>query len=294
MNDSLYKLITESPTECISILHNGRLIKAGENRNFKTALYLNNDKLLGTKRRSFVQFDCNSFDNNEVSFSIWIAPKKQSNDNSIIISNETVNGTTALFFNSNGLANQLGVVWNEDVITSPTNLGVTLEEDVWSHLVVIFYSTGIVKTFKNGIYVSKTDMGMQPDVVNFSNIKVGGFCGWVDDFHLYKQPLDFGSVLLNQTASENVAYLFNKSRVTGELEIQTTSENNNTSHNFYYMQTEEYVNSHENYKLQQQYNHEHYEDSSKYRIDGGPNSNRLRIADGSFRTFSGKIIPNSV
>jgi hypothetical protein len=294
MNDSLYKLITESPTECTSILHNGRMINAGENRNFKTALYLNNDKLLGTKRRSFVQFDCNSFDNNEVSFSIWIAPKKQSNDNSIIVSNETTSGTTGLFLNSNGISNQLGVVWNEDGITSPTNLGVKLEEDVWSHLVIIFYSTGIVKTFKNGIYMSKTDMGMQTDVVNFSNIKVGGFCGWVDDFHVYKQPLDFGGVLLNQTASENVAYLFNTSRITGELEIPTTLAINNTSHNFYYMQTEEYVNSHENYKLQQEYNHDHYEDSSKYRTDGGQNSDRLRIADGSFRTFPGKIIPNSV
>ena len=60
------------------------------------------------------------------------------------------------------------------------------------------------------------------------------------------------------------------------------------------MQTEDYVEAHKNYELQKQYNQKYYEDESKYKIDKGENSGKLRIADGSFRTFPGKIITNSV
>ena len=292
MSNSFHKLITESPSDCKSILFNGRLIKAGENRNYKTALFLNNDKILGDKRRSYVQFDCKSFTNNEVTFSIWVAPKKQSNANSIIISNETSDGITSLVYNSNGLDNQLGVTWNEITSDSPTDIDVKLESDVWTHLVIIFNTNGIVKAFKNGTYVSKTDLGIQTDNVHFSNIKVGGFCGWVDDFNLYRKPLDYGDVTLNETASNNVAYLFNISRITGKFETPYRASENKD--NFYYMQTEDYVEAHKNYELQKQYNQKYYEDESKYKIDKGENSGKLRIADGSFRTFPGKIITNSV
>ena len=70
--------------------------------------------------------------------------------------------------------------------------------------------------------------------------------------------------------------------------IDITSEENNEP--FYYIQPKKYVDAYKNYKLQKMYNHEYYEEESLYEIDDTTNSGEKRLADGSFRTFLGKIM----
>ena len=225
MKNKIYKLVSDLENECEAIMHNGKIIKAPDNNNFKTAVYFNNDLSLENSNRSFIQFNCKSFENNELSLSIWVLPKNRSHENSVIFSNESYDKITGLFYNANGEEGELGVLWNEQKNTRVVKLGVNIEENKWTHLVLNFYDSGHIKVFRNGVYVNQLDIGAKNDMVNFYNIKLGGFSGWVDDFKIYPKTLDYGNVTLNQFASENILYLFNKSRITGDYIPPNTDSN---------------------------------------------------------------------
>ena len=56
--------------------------------------------------------------------------------------------------------------------TSVIDLGVIVEKDKWSHLVVNFNNNGIFEVFKNGIFENTINTKIQNDVVEFKNIKI--------------------------------------------------------------------------------------------------------------------------
>jgi len=292
--NTLHKIITTHEETCNATLYNGKIVRAGPSGNFKTALFFNNEPSTGDKPKSFAEFNCDSFINSEISFSIWVAPKKESFENAGIISNESNGRLTGLFLNSAGEPGRLGVMWDEDKLSTPLNSDVYIESDRWTHLVVIFSSTGLIRIFKNGVFNGYINVGIKLENVEFSNIKLGGFCGWVDDLNIYPTTLKYGNVPLGQTASENVAYLFNTNRITGSLGIPVDLNKEDGKSPFQYIQSTDYVTAYENYKLQKLYNHTHYEDMSKYVIDGGENQGTLAVASGSFRTFLGKITSDLV
>lgn len=285
MKNYLKKIITEDG--CGAILHNGKVIKSSLDSNYKCAIFLDNDITYKDSKRSFLQCDCNSFENNQLSVSMWIAPVKTSEENAPIVTNETSNGFTGLFLNANGEENKIGAKWNEQQNSSVIDLGVELKKDKWTHLVVNFNKNGIFEIFINGIFENKIDTKIQNEIVEFKNIKLGGFCGYIDDFNLYSKVLEYGNVKLKSRATHNIAYLFYTSRITGDVASPNIL---NDDTNFYYIQSDEYIEAYKNYKTHLENDHEYYEDSSKYPTDGGINDGRMKVANGSFRTFTGKIV----
>lgn len=292
--NTLHKILTTDGESCSAILHNGKVVRANSTGNFKTALYFNNEPSVGDKPKSYAEFNCESFTNNEASIAIWVAPKKESFNNAGIISNEQDGKLTGLFINSGGDEGRLGVLWDEDKLSTPLSSDVFIEPNRWTHLVVIFSASGLIKIFKNGVFEGYIDIGIEFENVEFSNIKLGGFCGWVDDLNIYPTSLEYGNVPIGYVASENVAYLFNVNRITGDLGIPVDLDKKDEESLFYYIQPTEYVTAYQNYKLQTLYNHKHYKDMSKYVIDSGENKGSLAVASGSFRTFLGKITTDSV
>ena len=285
MKNNLKKIITTDG--CSTILHNGKIVKSSTDGNYKSAVFFDNDITYKDSKQSFLQCNCNSFENNQLSISMWIAPTKTSEENAPIFMSETSSGFTGIYLNANGEENKIGAKWNEQQNSSVIDLGVIVEKDKWSHLVVNFNNNGIFEVFKNGIFENTINTKIQNDVVEFKNIKIGGFCGYVDDFNLYSRVLEYGNVKLKSRATHNVAYLFYKSRITGNV-VSPNILNEDT--NFYYIQSDEYVEAYQNYKAHLENQHEYYEDTSKYLIKGGVNDGRMKIANGSFRTFIGKIV----
>ena len=290
---TIHKIYSKTPDKVDGILYNGKIINAGSKRNFKTALFFNNESTNIEKPVSYADLNCNSFVSNELSLSFWFSPKKTSLVNSPIFVNENKNNLTGVFYNCGEHEEhegEIGVMWNENKNSTPTKTGILIPNKGWIHLVFIFNKDGKVRIFGNGVYLKKIDFGRDLDKTKFSNMKLGGFCGWMDDFNLYVDPLKYGSVQRGQTARQNVAYLFNINRVTGDLvtPVDISSEENNEP--YYYVQSDIYKKAYENYKLQKLHNHPHYEEESMYEIDGGTNSGKKRVADGSFRTFLGKIL----
>ena len=111
----------------------------------------------------------------------------------------------------------------------------------------------------------------------------------LDDLKMFDYILDYGNIALHSTAQNNVSYLFNLNRITGELDIlddQLFNENNSP---FYYLQPSDYVSAHENYNLQKIYNQKYYTQESMFTIEGGPNEGNMAVANGNFRTFPGRI-----
>ena len=287
---TIHKIFSKTPDTVDGILYNGKIVNAGDNRNFKTALFFNNESTNIDKPVSYVDVNCNSFRTNELSLSLWVYPKKTSLPNAPIFVNENKNNFTGVFYNCSENEGEIGVMWNEDKNSTPTKTGILVSNTGWIHLVFVFNKTGKVKMFGNGVYLKQIDLGRSLDKVDFSGMKLGGFCGWVDNFNLYTEKLKYGGVNLGQPALQNVSYLFNINRITGDLvtPIDITSEENNEP--FYYIQPKKYVDAYKNYKLQKMYNHEYYEEESLYEIDDTTNSGEKRLADGSFRTFLGKIM----
>ena len=287
---TLHKIFSKTPNKVNGILYNGKMIKAGSNRNFKTALFFNNEASATNTVVSYMDITCDAFTTDELSLSVWVYPQKTSLKNSPIFVNEHNGNKTGVFYNCGEQnSGEIGIMWNEDKISTPTQTGILVNPTGWIHLTFIFNKNGQVSIFGNGVYLKKIDLGRDLDKVTFSEMKLGGFCGWVDDFNVYPSILKYGNVNLGETAQQNVAYLFNIHRITGDLvtPIDITSEENKEP--FYYIQSDEYVKAYQNYKLEKLHNHPYYEDESYYKIDG-INSGEERVADGSFRTFLGKIV----
>ena len=289
---TIHKIISKTPDTVSGILYNGKLVNAGNSRNFKTALFFSNEATNITEPTSYVDINCNSFKSNEMSVTLWLHPKKNSLQNAPIFVNKSDNNLTGVFYNCSDKEGELGVMWNEDKNSTPTKTGILIPGTGWIHLVIIFNKHGKVKVFGNGVYLKEIDLGRDLEKVNFSEMKLGGFCGWADDFNVYNKVLKYGGVNVGQPALQNISYLFNINRITGDLVTPIDLDSEEKNEPFYYIQPVEYVDAYKNYKLQTKYNHEYYEEESLYEIDNVDKDGKKIIADGSFRTFLGKIVDN--
>jgi len=292
--NTIHKLYSEDMEKVDAVLYNGKLISAGQNRSFKTAVEFNNDADLNETIQSFADINCDSFSTTELSLSFWIHPKNNSFQNSPIFVNEDQDKLTGVFYNcgEEGEGN-LGVCWNEDKNKQPTKFDVKISNSGWVHFIILFEKEGIVRVFGNGKYLFKHDMGRDLEKVKFSNMKLGGFSGWLDDFNVYHYPLKYGKVNLNQLATQNVSYLFNTSRKNGDLSIPVDIDFVEKNEPFHYLQNNKFVEAHKNYNLQKQNNQNYFDEESMYQIVGGENDGKLTEATGSFRTFLGKIYDES-
>ena len=72
-------------------------MKSSTDGNYKSAVFFDNDITYKDSKQSFLQCNCNSFENNQLSISMWIAPTKTSEENAPIFMNETSSGFTYLF-----------------------------------------------------------------------------------------------------------------------------------------------------------------------------------------------------
>lgn len=288
--NSLHKLYSEDTTKVNAVLYNGKVISAGPGRGFKTAIEFSNDSYSADSSKSFADINCDSFTTNELSIAFWIHPKNESYRDAPIFMNEHNDKTTGIFYNCGSTSEgHLGICWDDDKNTTPHKLGINITNAGWVHFAFIFEKTGMVKVFGNGKYLQKVDMGRGFEKVNFSNMRIGGFTGWLDDFKVYHYPLKYGNVNLNENATQNIAYIFNTSRKTGNFSIPVDIDAKEKNEPFYYLQDEEYVKAHQSYNLETQNNQDYYNDESKHPIIGGVNDGKLQLADGDFRTFLGKI-----
>ena len=273
-----------------AILYGGEIRTAGTDRNYKSAVFFDNDVTTdASNTNSYAELNTNDFYSNDLSISCWVYPNKQSSTNSRIILNESNNKFTGLVFNSNGDFGRLGLMWNSSLKSSPVDLPIKIENNAWTHIIVIIKNSGIIKIFQNGVYSGNINLDYELPKVEFVNLRIGGFCGMLDDLQIFDYILDYGNVAINNVAQNNVSYLFNLNRITGELDVlndELVSENNSP---FYYLQPSDYVSAHENYNLQKIYNQKYYTQESMFTIEGGPNEGNMAVADGKFRTFAGRI-----
>lgn len=284
------KKINENTNSCSAILYNGKITSEGNDPFLRKSVFFDNDVTLDkTNTNSYADILCESFTTKNVSFSFWIKPTKESNINSSIIVNKINKLETGLFYNINEKNSQLGFKWSESELTTPTNLGLSLPNDTWSHVVIIFTEDGYINLCGNGIYLGSITNPNNFDEVNFSSIRIGGFCGMLDDLKIFDYALSFGPKLTNTTATEEVGYLFNLNRITGQLDYINSIEDDP---NYYYIQSSEYTNAYENYLLEKKHKQPFYGNESKVPIVGGTNEGNLVVADGKFRIISGEIKTN--
>lgn len=289
---TIHKLYSENKEKVNALLYNGEVIRGGENRNFKTAIGFNNnaiDENLSLKSFADISFD--SFRTDELSVCFWFYPKDKSFDDSPILINKSNQKITGIFYNIGKSGNnEIGILWNSDETSEPINTGISVPNDTgWIHFIFVFNKEGICRIFGNGKYIKKIDFNQSLEKVTFSNLRVGGFSGWLDDFQIYHYPLKYGNVNIGQFGLKNIAFIFNTNRITGDLAIPVDINKIEQNQPFHYVQSKEYLKSHTNYNLQKEFNHEYYNDESMTPITGGVNEGDMRVADGSFRTFSGKI-----
>lgn len=288
--NTLHKLYSSDKEKVNAVLYNGKIITAGQSRGFKTAVEFNNDAEKLESPQSFADINCDSFVSNELSVSFWIHPKNNSIENSPVFVNEHDNKVTGIFYNC-GESNEgvIGVNWNDDITNQPLKTDVKITDSGWVHFVFIFEKTGIIRIFGNGKYIFKHDIGRNLEKVIFSNMRLGGFSGWIDDFNVYHYPLKYGNVNINQIATQNISYIFNTSRKNGKLSVPVDIDFQETNEPFYYLQDEDFLKAHQNYNLQKQNNQNYFDEDAMYQTDGGVNDGTFRIASGAFRTFLGKI-----
>lgn len=288
--NTLHKLYSSDKEKVNAVLYNGKIIKAGRSRGFKTAVEFNNDTDKLESPQSFADINCDSFASSELSVSFWIHPKNNSIENSPVFVNEHNNKVTGIFYNC-GESNEgtLGICWNDDITNQPIKTDIKITNSGWVHFVFIFEQTGIIRIFGNGKYIFKHDIGRDLEKVIFSNMRLGGFSGWIDDFNIYHYSLKYGNVNINQIATQNISYIFNTSRKSGELNVPVDIDFKETNEPFYYLQDADFLKAHQNYNLQKQNNQNYFDEDSMYQTAGGVNDGSFRIASGAFRTFLGKI-----
>ncbi len=273
-----------------AILYGGEIRTAGTDRNYKSAVFFDNDVTTdASNTNSYAELNTNDFYSNDLSISCWVYPNKQSSTNSRIILNESNNKFTGLVFNSNGDFGRLGLMWNSSLKSSPVDLPIKIDNNAWTHIIVIIKNSGIIKIFQNGVYTGNINLDYELPKVEFVNLRIGGFCGMLDDLKIFDYILDYGNVAINNVAQNNVSYLFNLNRITGELDVVSDELSNENDSPFYYLQPSDYVSAHENYNLQKIYNQKYYTQESMFTIEGGPNEGNVAVANGKFRTFAGRI-----
>lgn len=285
---TIHKLYSDTPDKVNGIMYNGSVIDGGGNRDFKTAVGFVNEK----NKTSYIDVISDTFRTNELSVSFWIYPRGDSSKNSSIFSNVDNGKVSGIFYNcedSDTDEGEIGLLWNDFPETNPKLTGIKISNKGWAHFVFVFEKEGIVKVFGNGKYILRLDLEEGLEKVNFSNIRLGGYSGWLDEFKLYKYKLKYGNVNIKEPAEENISYLFNTSRISGEFSVPTDIIANEINQPFYYLQETEYMKSHENYNIETQNNYKYYTDKSFYTITGGQNDGKQRLANGDFRTFPGKI-----
>lgn len=288
--NSLHKLYSETEDKVNSVLYNGKIIDSGNTRGFKSAVEFSNDANKTESVNSYADISCDSFFTNELSVSFWIHPKNKSFKDSPVFVNEHEGKYTGVFYNCGDEDDgSFGVLWNEDKNSPPTKLEINIGNTGWAHFVFVFENSGTLRVFGNGKYMIKHDFGRGLEKVSFSNMRMGGFSGWLDDFHVYQYPLKYGKVNLKQVATQNISYIFNTSRKTGELSIPIDIDAIEMNEPFYYIQDTDFTDAHKNYNLEKQNNQNYFSDDSKHPTIGGYNNGKPRLASGSFRTFLGKI-----
>jgi hypothetical protein len=233
-------------------LHEALVRSGGTTRDYRQVLHLNNDVRNNTEsevtQHVKVQRGDSYIETDSATISFWIRPTGISKDTTGIVFNNAEEGgfSHGVVLSVNGNAYSLGYNWKNQKTSHNVDLGVILEHDTWSFVVVIIYSTGIVRVFLNNVYVKYYDLGVKHEVATFDNLEIGRFSGMIDDVKFYSDTLYYGKVLYGHPAQSYVRALYESSRIpdaSSTKETETTSTETSEL-NFYYMQNIEFIDAH--------------------------------------------------
>ena len=304
------------------ILYNGSIESGGPERNYKNIVKLPNDVNENAENtNNYIKVTGDEIVTNSVSISCWVKLTGTSSNSAPILTNTGSDGKlSGLVLNPNGNEYGIGYVWQMSEDESDNDFSITLETDMWTHIVLIVYKSGISRLFVNGKYEAMHDCGYIRNTITFDNIEIGKFSGLIDNVKFFSDTLDYGNVNLKQIALNDILYLYNENRADFIAKIPENSDyitrvnnsfiKNNQGLKFKYKQDDNYVKAHTSYlnntlKVSSETN-EHIkniikkqtseiQDEQKFTIQSGdPSYDGLRkFATGTFRTISGEIVDSN-
>lgn len=274
-----------------AVLYGGTLRDGGATRPYRKVLHLDNDISEDpSNTNEYAVIHGSSVSMNELTIGFWVYPIGVSENGAGVVVNRRGDDSYGVVINSNGGKYLMGYVWGDPSHNFEFDLNVEIPPEQWTYIVVIIYATGIAKLFGNNKFLGFHDMGFVRDPIMFDNIELGRFSGMLDDVRIYPTALDYGSVPIGSTARSEVSYLYHTSRVTGEVHTQIVATED-VETEFHYIQSKEYVTAYENYVVNRNITGESTDAmlNELYVRQGGTNDGTYSLADGSFRTFHGKI-----
>jgi hypothetical protein len=231
-------------------IHGALIRDGGTTRDYRQVLHLNND-IRGNleaevEQHIQVRKGTSHIETDKATISFWIRPTGMSADNAgIVFNNAGPEGLShGVVLSVNGNAYTLGYNWKNQKTSHNVDLGVILEYDKWSFVVVMIYPTGIVRVFLNNVYVQYYDLGVRHELVTFDNLEIGRFSGMIDDVKFYSDTLYYGKVSYEEQAQSYVRALYESSRVPGEQPTSVGLTSRKPSEfDFYYAQSPEFMSA---------------------------------------------------
>jgi hypothetical protein len=304
------------------ILYNGSIESGGPERDYKNIVKLPNDVNENSDNtNNYIKVSGDEIVTNTVSISCWIKLiGTSSNSAPILINTDSEEKLSGLILNPNGNEFGIGYVWQMLGDESDNDFNVTIEPDKWTHIVLVIYRSGISRLFVDGKYKAMHDCGYIRNTITFDNIEIGKFSGLLDNVRFFSDTLDYGNVKLQETALNDVMYLYNENRADFVPRIPKNSDyitslnnsfiSNNQGLKFKYKQDDNYVKAHTSYlnntlKVAVETNDHikniikkqtsEVQDEQKITIKSGdPSYDGLRkFATGTFRTISGEIVDSN-
>jgi len=304
------------------ILYNGSIESGGPERNYKNIVKLPNDVNENSENtNNYIKVTGDEIVTNSLSISCWVKLIGTSSNSAPILTNTGSDGKlSGLVLNPNGNEYGIGYVWQMSEDESDNDFNITLETDVWTHIVLIVYKSGISRLFVNGKYEATHDCGYIRNTITFDNIEIGKFSGLIDNVRFFSDTLDYGNVNLKQIALNDILYLYNENRADFVAKVPKNSDyitrvnnsfiTNNQGLKFKYKQDDNYVKAHTSYlnntlKVASETNDHikniikkqtsEIQDEQKVTIKSGDPSydGSRKFATGTFRTISGEIVDSN-
>jgi hypothetical protein len=231
-------------------LHSAEIRDGGESRSYRKLLRLDNDVRTNPENmNSYLSVSQGTpIGASSATISFWIRPTGISDsDVGIVLNNSTEpNNRHGIILNPGGNRFSLGYTWQSGVDSHNIDLEVELPHDAWTHVVILIYAEGFVRTFVNKSFVNNYDLGVRHSEVTFDNLEIGRFSGMIDDIRVYNEVLDYGNVMLAKEATGLVGELYDSTRQ-NDTSPTTSNSCEEQPYNYTYHQSSAFIQANDVY-----------------------------------------------